>query len=92
MIQSFKSKALRLFFEKNDSSKISPNHVEKVRRILVRLHASKQIKDMDAPGLGLHPLKGDLDGNWSVTVNKNWRIVFKFSFGEVYDVDYIDYH
>jgi RelE-like toxin of type II toxin-antitoxin system HigB len=34
--------------------------------------------DMDLPGFGLHPLKGDLKGFWSVAVNRNWRVMFRF--------------
>ncbi len=55
--------------------------LKKVRRILSRLHRAKEIKDMNAPGLGLHPLKGDLKGHWGVTVKNNWRIVFIWNQG-----------
>ncbi len=47
---------------------------------------------MDLPGLGLHPLKGDRAGQWSVSVSGNWRIVFRFADGEVEGVDLVDYH
>ena len=47
---------------------------------------------MDLPGFRLHPLKGNLKDFWSVTVRVNWRIIFRFEAGEVYDVDLIDYH
>ena len=92
MIETFRSKPLRLFFEKDDPSKIKPDHVEKIRRILSRLHRSKEIRDMNAPGLFLHSLKGDLKGHWGVTIKNNWRITFRFVEGNAYDVDYLDYH
>lgn len=47
---------------------------------------------MDAPGNGLHPLKGDLAGHWSVKVSGNWRLTFKFEGEDVILVDYQDYH
>lgn len=47
---------------------------------------------MDIPGFRLHPLKGGLSGYWSVTVQANWRITFRFENGGVTDVDLIDYH
>lgn len=47
---------------------------------------------MNAPGLGLHPLKGDLKGHWGVTVKNNWRITFLFEEGNARTVDYLDYH
>ncbi|MEM7109303.1 MAG: type II toxin-antitoxin system RelE/ParE family toxin [Bacteroidota bacterium] len=92
MIVSFRSKPLRLFFEKDDSSKIKSDHVEKVRRILSRLQRAVEMKDMNAPGLNLHPLKGDLKGHWGVTVKKNWRVTFRLDDGKAYDVNYLDYH
>lgn len=47
---------------------------------------------MNFPGAGLHPLKGDLAGFWSVKVNGNYRIIFRFENENAFDVDYIDYH
>lgn len=47
---------------------------------------------MDAPGLRLHPLKGNMAGNWSLTVQANWRIIFRFEEGDAFVVDYLDYH
>jgi toxin HigB-1 len=44
------------------------------------------------PGFGLHLLKGDRKGLWSVSVSRNHRIVFRFDNGDVHDVDLIDYH
>jgi proteic killer suppression protein len=92
MIVSFRSKPLRLLFEKDDPSKIKSDHVDKVRRILSRLHRAVEIKDMNAPGLDLHPLKADLKGHWGVTVKKNWRITFRLEDGKAFDVHYLDYH
>jgi proteic killer suppression protein len=47
---------------------------------------------MNAPGLHLHSLKGDLDGFYAVTVSGNWRVIFRFANGDALDVDYLDYH
>lgn len=92
MIQSFKSKSLKSLFEKGDSSKVRTDLLRKVENILTRLHASKEIKDMNAPGLNLHELKGDRKGTWSVTVKANWRITFTFNNEDGFDVDLEDYH
>ena len=48
--------------------------------------------DMNYPGSGLHSLKGNLKHFLSVSVSGNWRIIFSFEKGEVFDVDYLDYH
>jgi proteic killer suppression protein len=48
--------------------------------------------DMDLPGYKLHSLKGKRKGLWSITVSGNWRITFEFTDGNVYIVNYEDYH
>lgn len=47
---------------------------------------------MNLSSLKLHPLKGDLKGHWSVWVNDNWHITFRFIGADVELVDYQDYH
>ena len=67
-------------------------HAEKLRDILARLDAARDIGDMDVAGFRLHPLKGELKGFWAVTVRANWRVIFRFVDSEALDVDYVDYH
>ena len=92
MIRSFRSRALRRFTERGDERRIPPEHRETVRDILARLNASTTPGDMDLPGFGLHPLKGNYSGFWAVTVRANWRVIFRFEEGHAIDVDYLDYH
>jgi proteic killer suppression protein len=92
MIRSFRHKGLRRLFQDDEARGVNADHVEKLRRILARLHASAVVADMDLPGYRLHPLKGDLKGFHAVTVQANWRVVFRFADGEAHDVDYVDYH
>jgi len=47
---------------------------------------------MNAPGWRLHPLQGRLQGFHAVTVNANWRVIFRLEAGSAWDVDYVDYH
>lgn len=80
-------------FEKGDGSKIKPEHREKIRRILYILDRTKTIDDIaSVPSLHLHQLKGDRKGEWAVKITGNWRITFTFEDGDVYDVNYEDYH
>lgn len=60
--------------------------------LLVALDTAQSIDDMDIPGFRLHQLKGAGRGRWSVWVNGNWRMTFEFRDGQVYVVDYEDYH
>lgn len=92
MIETIKDKSLKLLYEKGDVSKIKPDLLRKVENILARLDAAKELKDMNAPGLKLHELKGDRKGTWSVTVMGNWRITFNMEDEKVYNVNLEDYH
>ena len=65
---------------------------QRLQLILTRLDASACPEDMDLPGLHLHKLKGQLKDFYSVTVQANWRIIFRFESDNAYDVDYVDYH
>lgn len=56
------------------------------------LDTATEIDDMDIPGFGLHPLKGDRKGQWAVKVSGNWRITFEFRDGNAYLLEYEDYH
>ncbi len=56
------------------------------------LNTATVIDDMDLPGFGLHSLKGQQKGRWSIEVNGNWRLTFEFEDGNAYVVDYEDYH
>ena len=92
MISSFKHKGLKKFFYDGDSSKLNPNHVKKLRRILLRLNNAKEIRDLDVPGWRLHKLVGNLKGYHAIDVSGNFRIIFVFTDGEIENVDYTDYH
>jgi proteic killer suppression protein len=92
MIHTFKHKGLKLFFENNDPSKLQAHHIEKIRRILYRMDEAADINDLNVVGWNLHQLQGTLKGFWSVRVNGNYRITFRFVDGRAFDLDYVDYH
>jgi toxin HigB-1 len=92
MITAIRHKGLRRLHETDDPRGVMADHADKLRRILARLDASRTAADMDLPGYRLHPLKGALAGFYAVTVNGNWRVIFRFEQGSATDVDYIDYH
>jgi len=92
VIQKFKHKGLKRLFESGVSSGVDPQHVDRIRKILALLETAETLEDMDLPGLGLHPLKGNRKGTWAVKVSGNWRITFKIQNGEAFEVNYEDYH
>jgi proteic killer suppression protein len=92
MIQSFRHKGLQRLFVDGERRGINPDMVEKIENILAVLSRARIPSDLGLPGFRLHPLRGRLKGFWSVTVRANWRIIFRFQDGHVFDVDLIDYH
>jgi len=92
MIKSFAHKGLERFFLTGSASGIQAIHARCLRQILLLLNDAVTISDMDAPGLRLHPLKGDRKGFWAVNVQANWRVIFRFENGDAHIVDYLDYH
>ena len=92
MIQSIKHRGLKRYHERGDASRLNPNHIRRLQLILTALEATATVEDMAFPGSGLHHLRGDLDGFWSVKVSGNWRVIFRFENGDAYDVDYLEYH
>jgi len=92
VIKSFRHKGLRTLFESGSAAGVQPNHAKRLRMQLAALDTAQAIDDMDIPGFRLHPLKGELVGRWSVSVNGNWRVTFEFREGNAYVLDYEDYH
>ena len=91
-IRTFRNKGLEKFFDTGCKSGIQPALASKIELILDRLDAAANPKDMSFPGADFHPLKGLLKGFYSVHVNGNWVIIFRFENGEAIDVDLVDYH
>lgn len=92
MIKGFLHRGLKAFFETGSKAGIQPHHASKLARQLARLDTAQAPEDMNLPGWRLHLLTGDLAGHWSVAVNGNWRLTFRFEGEDAVLVDYQDYH
>jgi proteic killer suppression protein len=83
---------LERFVESGIKGGIQAKHAGRLRLILGRLHVATDARDMDLPGLALHPLKGAQKGRWAVRVSGNWRVTFAFAGKDAEYVDHEDYH
>ena len=92
MIKTFAHKGLERFYSTGSKSGIQAIHAPRLQLILAMLEQARTVNDMDAPALRLHALKGDMNGYMAVTVQANWRVIFKFEKGDAQVVDYLDYH
>ena len=94
VIRSFQDSDVAAFFKNGKvSQKKGWTDVRAiVRRKLDMLHYASELKDLRSPpGNRLESLRGDLQGCYSIRINDQWRIVFKWN-NQPYDVRIIDYH
>ena len=92
-IRSFRHKGLRRLYETGDGRELPASQVEKISDILLAIDEATNPQEVGLfPGWRLHPLKGRIKGFWSLTVTGNWRVVFRFEKGDVFDLDFVDYH
>ena len=92
MIISFQHKGLCKFYETGSKQGIVAKHETKLQMILVALDIAEAPEELDLPAFSLHALKGDLKNYWSIKVNGNWRVIFRFKGNDVELLDYLDYH
>jgi toxin HigB-1 len=92
MIVSFRHKGLERFFKTGSKAGINANFAPRLAVQLSALDAANEVGQMNVPGWDLHALRGDLAGHWSVKVNGNWRLTFRFADENAEVVDLQDYH
>lgn len=92
MIRSFRHSGIERFFYTGSKAGIQPSHAGKLNLQLTTLNRARSPSDMGAPGWNLQSLTGELKGHWSVKVNGNWRLTFRFEGEDAILVDYQDYH
>lgn len=92
MVQTIRHKGLRIFYETGNGGKLPKEQLAKISRILTALDALSDESDIRSLGNGIHPLKGEFKGFWSISITGNYRIIFTFKPPDVFNVDYLDYH
>lgn len=89
---SFRHKGLQALYRDGSKKGVQPAHAAKLGRILGALDVAQSAADLTIPGFRTHELAGPLAGYWSIWVNGNWRVTFRFIGQDVELVDYQDYH
>jgi toxin HigB-1 len=92
VILSFRHKGLEKLYRDGTKKGVQADHVPKLLRILSALDVAQGPDDLAIPSFRTHRLKGDLAGHYSIWVNGNWRITFRFIESDAELVDYQDYH
>lgn len=93
MIKSFKTKIEEKIFQREFIKNFPTDLVRPTQRKLKMLHAAMCLKDLEVPpGNHLEPLKGDRLGQYSIRINDQWRICFKWENNDAYEVEITGYH
>jgi len=96
MIVSFGDKATEDLFHGKATARVRRFPADVVGTVLRKLdtiNAARDLKDLQSPpGNRLEALKGDLKSFYSIRVNEQWRVVFRWQGGDAHDVRLTDYH
>ena len=92
-IRNFVHKGLKRLYLEDSAKGLPPDAVEKLRAMLTLLQDMKDPETLRVfPLWKAHQLTGERRGVWSLHVTRNWRLTFQIRDGEIWDVDYEDYH
>ena len=93
MIKSFKDKETEKVFRRKFSRKLPPEIQKKAYRQLTLISFAQKLSDLTFPKSNhLKEMKGNMGGNHSIRINKQWRICFIWIGEDAYKVGIIDYH
>ncbi|MCB0079614.1 MAG: type II toxin-antitoxin system RelE/ParE family toxin [Caldilineaceae bacterium] len=93
MIQTFVDKTTAAIFAGLEVRRIPRELQQRTAEKLALLDAAHSVEDLRVPpGNRLEKLSGDRAGQWSIRVNRQWRICFTFVNGDAFDVELVDYH
>jgi proteic killer suppression protein len=93
VIRSFASSETERFFVTGKSRRLPPEIRARAAMRLTQLNAAERIDDLRFPPSNrLEALKHDRKGQWSMRINDQWRLCFRFVGSEAFDVEIVDYH
>lgn len=93
MIETFASRETELIFQGHISKRLPRDIQRTARRKLLYLNDAEDLRDLLAsPGNRLEKLFGDRVGQYSIRINDQWRICFRWQDGRAHDVEIVDYH
>ena len=92
-IETFKDKRARKIWERRRDASLGDYTQQKAYAKMQILNAAEELNDLRVPpGNRLEALKGDRKGTYSIRVNSQWRLCFKWENGNAYEVEFCDYH
>lgn len=93
MIKTFADKRTKELYDNGKSKRFPPGMWGRALRRLEYLDLATSVTDLKVPPSNrLHKLEHDRAGQYSISVNDQWRVCFRFEDGDAYDVEITDYH
>lgn len=93
MIKTFADKETHQIFVKGKSKQLPPDLIRRAIRRMEYIHFATNLNDLRVPPSNrLHTLKGNREGQYSISINDQWRICFRFIDGDAFDVEITDYN
>lgn len=93
MIRSFRSAETETIWQGRRSRRLPPDIQPVALRKLMMLNRARTLQDLRVPPANrLEPLKGARAGQWSIRINRQWRICFVWQDGDAHDIEIVDYH
>lgn len=93
MIRLFASAETERFFATGKSRRLPTEILKRAAMRLTQLNAATSVEDLRIPPSNrLEALKGDRKGQWSIRIDNQWRLCFRFTEGDAFDVEIVDYH
>jgi proteic killer suppression protein len=93
MIKTFAKKETQQLYVTGQSKRLPQDLIKRAIRRLEYIVYAKDINDLKVPQSNRrHALKGDREGQFSISINEQWRICFRFFEGDAYDIKITDYH
>ena len=93
MIQNFATTETEQFYATGKSRRFPPDILKRAAMRLMQLEAATRIDDLRLPPSNrLEALAHDRVGQWSIRINEQWRVCFRFENGDAFDVEIVDYH
>ena len=92
MIRSFASRDTELLYRRERVNRFRAFERLALRKLRM-LDAAATVTDLRVPpGNRLERLRGDREGQWSIRINDQWRLCFRWQDGDAFDVEIVDYH
>jgi proteic killer suppression protein len=93
MIRSFRDKEAERIYNREFSKRLPEGIQLNAFRKLRYLGQACALRDLKGnPGMRLEKLRGTREGSYSIRINKQWRICFRWQGNHAYDVEIVDYH